>query len=406
MLVRITGLVLWLAMAVGPAFAEPLPRWCDAACARLFAPQPIKPDCSLTTFDHQVMDGRIERVVVPDRECEDLVAAWEQHSDAVKQSREGLLDREGCLAWCNEVGTLRGSEPIPEEARQVWQLLADIEVCSTGELDGQFVGLVPLQFRCSGMAYVPQGKFMMGCADSRRVRCKADEQPLHLVYLSGFLIDLHEVTVAAYARCVRAHRCKEPKDFTLLRFFNWGNPERLLHPVNGVTYQQAVDYCRFDGKRLCTEAEWEKAARGTDGRLYPWGNWAPTPERALIDDGIDYSDENRKWPVLTYTEQVCSRPGGNSPYGLCDMAGNVAEWVADWYAADTYQTSPLVNPTGPETGTHRVIRSGRFARVGFSLRAASRRSFAPDKDFEYLGFRCCQQFGQTLDVDDDPGTGE
>ena len=377
----------------GGAHAEELTAWCDTACKRLFGPQQGQPKCELVTFEHQVIDGVIKRVEVPDRECEDLVAAWEHHGELVGRSREGILDLAGCNSWCQEAGMLRGGEPLPISAQYVWELLTDVEVCSTGSLDADFVGMVPLHFKCNGMAFVPQGKFMMGCVDGRRVSCNDDEKPLHLVYLPGFFIDLHEVTVAAYEICVRGLGCKPPKSFDLLRFFNWGSPERLLHPINGVTWPQAQDYCRYDGKRLCTEAEWEKAARGTDGRLYPWGNSAPTEERVYDDDGIDYSEANRKWPVLTTTEQVCSRRGGASPYGLCDMAGNVAEWVSDWYDVGYYDKSPLVSPGGPEAGKFKVIRGGRFHRIGFSLRASSRRPFDPTKDFEYLGFRCCRSFG-------------
>ncbi len=385
-------LVVVTLSGVKGAGADELSEWCDTACKRLLGPQHGKPKCDLVGFEHQVVEGRIERVEVPNRECEDLVAAWEHHSDMVKRSRDGVLDMDGCRAWCREAGTLRGGEVLPEAARYVWELLTDVEVCSTGVLDADFVGMVPLHFKCNGMAFVPQGKYWMGCADGRRVRCKDDEKPPHVVYLPGFFIDLHEVTVGAYELCVKGLSCKPPKSYDLLRFFNWGSPERLLHPINGVTWHQAEAYCRYDGKRLCTEAEWEKAARGTDNRLYPWGNSAPTEERVYIDDGIDYSEANRKWPILTTTQQVCSRPEGNSPYGLCDMAGNVAEWVSDWYGAGYYEKSPLVQPSGPKTGSYRVIRGGRFHRIGFSLRSSSRRPFDPDKDFEYLGFRCCRSF--------------
>ena len=162
-------LVVVTLSGVKGAGADELSEWCDTACKRLLGPQHGKPKCDLVGFEHQVVEGRIERVEVPNRECEDLVAAWEHHSDMVKRSRDGVLDMDGCRAWCREAGTLRGGEVLPEAARYVWELLTDVEVCSTGVLDADFVGMVPLHFKCNGMAFVPQGKYWMGCADGRRM---------------------------------------------------------------------------------------------------------------------------------------------------------------------------------------------------------------------------------------------
>ncbi len=382
-------LIITLLLAVEPARAVELEEWCSSRCTRVFGPGGGKPDCSLTLQEHEVVDGKVVLVEKPDPECEAEHARWRARQANLRAAREGLLDREGCLSWCAEVGALRRGEPLPDEATHLWDLLADVEVCDSGEVDPQFLGLVPLQFRCNGMVFVAPGKFMMGCVESRLIHCRERETPLHVVYLPGYLVDQHEVTVGAYQRCVSAGRCSEPPSYESLRFFNWGNPARLLHPVNGVTWAQADAYCRFDGKRLCTEAEWEKGARGTDGRVYPWGDSLPDERRVVLDHGLDYGEEKRPWPLLTTTEQVCSYPEGNSPYGLCDMAGNVWEWVADWYGEDYYEKSPMVAPQGPETGTLRVIRGGRFYRVGFYLRASNRGFFQPESDFAYLGFRCC-----------------
>jgi len=164
------------------------------------------------------------------------------------------------------------------------------------------------------MVYVPAGEFEMGSADGSN-----DEKPEHRVYLDAFWIDKTEVTNAQYQRCVMAGACKESW------YANDANSAGDAQPVVGVEHYMAEAYCEWVGARLPTEAEWEKAARGTDGRSYPWGNEEATCEYAVMKDGSGNGcGEDKTWPVG-------NKPLGASPYGALDMAGNVWEWVADWY---------------------------------------------------------------------------
>ncbi len=204
--------------------------------------------------------------------------------------------------------------------------------------------------KLSDMVLISDGEFMMGCNEAVDNNCLEIEKPYHRVYLNNYYIDKHEVTVAEYQGCVNAGGCNEPNTG---KYCNWGQSGREDHPINCVNWNQAQTYCRWAGKRLPTEAEWEKAARGTDGRKYPWGNETATFQYAVMSDGGDGCGRNSTWPV-------CSKPQGNSPYGLCDMAGNVVEWVEDWYEGNYYQGSAANNPTGPSTGKDRVLRGGSW----------------------------------------------
>ena len=189
--------------------------------------------------------------------------------------------------------------------------------------------------------YVPAGPFDMGLDEGG-----FDEKPRHEVELDAFWIMQTEVTNEQYEKCVIADVCSPPFHP------DWGSDEFWaaydLHPVTHVTWEQASTYAQWAGGRLPTEAEWEKAARGIDGRRYPWGNTTPAAQRLNFDN--DVGD----------TQPVGSYPAGAGPYGTLDMAGNVWEWVADWYAEDYYATSPRENPTGPADGERRVLRGGAY----------------------------------------------
>jgi formylglycine-generating enzyme required for sulfatase activity len=234
---------------------------------------------------------------------------------------------------------------------------------------------------CPEMVTVAAGKFWMGCNEAVDNECYDDEYPYHEVYLDAYEIDTTEVTVSAYGECVSGGGCTNPSTFS--GYCNWEKSGKESHPVNCVDWYQSDKYCKWAGKRLCTEAEWEKAARGTDGRKFPWGNEPASCEYAVMDDGWDGCGTDS-------TMAVGSKPKGASPYGAMDMAGNVWEWVNDWYDSDYYSISPASNPKGPESGSTRVRRGGSFYGYGFYLRVSLRFNFVPSAGYVLLGFRCCR----------------
>ncbi len=230
-----------------------------------------------------------------------------------------------------------------------------------------------------GMVVVPGGAFEMGSI------VQPDEQPIRDVELPTFFIDATEVTVAAYQQCVTAKECTPPD--TAEPYCNWGVAGRDDHPVNCVAWLQAQQYCAWaDGasKRLPTEAEWEKAARGTDARTYPWGN-VPTP-----DCNYAVMDEFGYGCGLLSTHEVGQLPLGASPYGALDMAGNVWEWTADWYGA--YDRAETVSPTGPAMGSDRVVRGGGWSYSEPQyFRASVRHYVAQTFNDAFIGFRCVRE---------------
>jgi formylglycine-generating enzyme required for sulfatase activity len=242
--------------------------------------------------------------------------------------------------------------------------------------------------------YVPEGEFLMGSPEGDP-EVFPHERPQHRVYLDAFWIDRTEVTNAMYANCVAAGGCSAPRSpASNTRDSYYGNSAFSDYPVVWVDWSQAEAYCGWAGRRLPTEAEWEKAARGVDGRYYPWG--AQPVAQALL---ADFEDVSGSCALAHYaacepyrdTSQVGGRPQGASPYGALDMAGNVWEWVSDWYGDTYYQVSPESNPLGPESGSKRILRGGSFA-ANFSrdLRAAHRYPFDPDQTIYAFGIRCAQ----------------
>lgn len=231
-----------------------------------------------------------------------------------------------------------------------------------------------------GMVEVPAGEFLMGCNSSIDNQCYPDEKPQHKVYLDAFYIDKTEVTVGDYKKCVDAGVCKPPACYSSR---SWGKEGRENRPVDCVNWFKAKAYCEWAGKRLPTEAEWEKAARGTDGRKFPWGNEPASCTYAVMRTSrAEGCGTANAW-------DVGSKPQGASPYGALDMVGNVAEWTADWYGAHYYKSSTDRNPTGPSGSRWRVVRGASFFhRAG--ERASSRLSSTPSIGDYDIGFRCAR----------------
>lgn len=238
------------------------------------------------------------------------------------------------------------------------------------------------------MVYVPAGEFKMGSE-----KYGSGEKPVHTVNLGAFWIDQTEVTNAMYARCVAAGECdphRSTKSYTHDSYY--GNPEFDEYPVVYVSWSDAKAYCAWADKRLPTEAEWEKAARGEDRRTYPWGNeWdVRTTLRLNFSDKNDPIDPSDTVADDGYadTAPVGNYLNGASPYGAYDMAGNVWEWVADWYGENYYSTSPLSNPLGPNSGTERVVRGGAWNDPAEGVRSANRGRGPSSANNSRVGFRC------------------
>jgi len=232
------------------------------------------------------------------------------------------------------------------------------------------------------MVYIPEGSFDMGSTLS-----ESQSQPVHKVYLDAFWIDKLEVTNEQYEKCVLAGTCDLPvKNSSSTRNLYYGNPQYYDFPVINVTWYAARDYCEWAGRQLPTEAQWEKAAQGdlVNRTIFPWGNQSLTSQRA------NYHNSN-----LGDTVKVGSYPEGASVYGALDMAGNVYEWVADWYVSDYYHSQQeWVNPQGPSAGTQKVARGGGWAYDEPSLRIAGREGWIPELWDDGFGFRCAASTNQ------------
>jgi len=252
------------------------------------------------------------------------------------------------------------------------------EAVEVGESGAPVDPSVPTNTDGAETIVIPGGTFWMGSNETEAL-ADEDEMPRHEVTLGTFPIYTHEVTNAMYARCVEAGACAPVQILEGGPTAHYDDPAFAEHPVVGVDWNMADDYCTWAGGRLPTEAEWERAARGDlEGRRYPWG------------DDIDASRGNFL-PEPTLKRHRGTRAVGAYPpngFGLFDMAGNVWEWVADWYAPDTYRTGTTDNPRGPAQGVFRVVRGGSWVSHDIDqLRCAHRHKVPPDTYAYSIGFR-------------------
>ncbi|BFU95199.1 MAG: hypothetical protein NTNFB02_19210 [Nitrospira sp.] len=245
----------------------------------------------------------------------------------------------------------------------------------------------------SAMVTIPEGPFLMGTARAiegpfnLELQYDDTEQPQRRVWLDRFEIDRDEVSLGEYLLWLnrQQHRIPEPlqKLIDHVMTIHALSPETLARwPALYVTWPEASGFCRAEDKRLPTEAEWEKAARGDGGNLFPWGQGPPTPALAMFGQYHVHD--------IPIVASVGSGEEGRSPYGLHHMAGNAAEWVEDWYGIDYYATMPDRNPQGPSVGRYRVVRGGSWKSSLPLLRSATRSGSAPDRRAATIGFRCAR----------------
>jgi serine/threonine-protein kinase len=227
------------------------------------------------------------------------------------------------------------------------------------------------------MVLIPAGEFTMGSDDG-----EDNERPPHKVGLDAFWIDIHPVTNQQYQRCVAEEACTPPgRAYSFTRGDYYGSPDYADYPVIYVNWQQAQDYCLWAGVRLPDEAEWEKAARGTDGRTYPWGEEEPTCVLA------NYGAVGGEGGCVGDTSAVGSYPEGASPYGVLDMAGNVWEWTGELYREGNAQ-SGSVDSADAGGGAHPLLRGGAWNGNDSFLRTSYRFFFFADYAIDFFGFRC------------------
>ena len=262
--------------------------------------------------------------------------------------------------------------PLPSAHEDLVGTICDASGCNADTRERPSDGML--------MVYVPAGEFEMGSDDGND-----DAQPVHAVSLDGFWLDRTEVTYAQYWSCEEAGGCERPPAMTGRRaeWDHYDNEEYGKHPIWFVTWELADAYCAWAGGRLPTEAEWEYVARGPEGYTYPWGNSDPDCDKANFKHGMLCVGDST--PVGTH-------PAGASWCGAQDMAGNAHEWVADWYATDYYATSPPKNPTGPTSGSQRVVRGGHENATRVTIRGYTRQPRPVDSLQGLLpGFRCAKE---------------
>lgn len=241
------------------------------------------------------------------------------------------------------------------------------------------------------MIVVPAGEFLMGSDKKTDRLAYRGEIPQRRVYLDAFEIDKYEVTNLQYLKFILATGRNPQLDWR----YDGGNFQEAMahHPIMHVTWHDADAYCKWAGQRLPTEAEWEKAARGEDGRMNPWGSQSAGLSRANFGrTGLSGPVRDRPERSLMYPPIIAVDKYENSvsPYGLHQTMGNVAEWVSDWYDQEYYKTAPDRNPQGPGTGTQKAFRGGGWMDSTTTMRVAMRNGTDPNTKINWLGFRCAK----------------
>jgi iron(II)-dependent oxidoreductase len=238
---------------------------------------------------------------------------------------------------------------------------------------------------------IPAGAFLQGAQSADPAgpnydpAAEADEGPPRRVQLPEYFLQKEEVSVGQFEQCVSAGACAAAEVVPGSGYFTYG-PARPMHPVNGVSWRGATAYCAWVGARLPSESEWEFAARGPDARRYPWGDAEPTCDHAVLRDfrgrgcGQDSPRQVNDHPKIDETQHM-----------LLHMAGNVWEWVDDWYAEDWYARAPAGSPAGPPSGERRVQRGGGWTDEALTLRASLRGALDPDARLDDVGFRCAAE---------------
>jgi len=317
----------------------------------------------------------------PDLSGYDALAQAKEQS--LSQDKANLEARQNLIseAYTKVKGYRQAKEYSPETKRSMYQkFLSDFPNRTENpyyiEVEKWLNGTEP----ANEMVLIPAGWFAMGCAADDN-ECGSDEKPGKRIYVDSFYMDIHEVTVSEYADCVKTGACREPKNKDENKYCNWGYPNRGDYPANCVPWRQAWDYCAWSGKRLPTEAEWEYAARGSDARIYPWGNERGSCANAVIFEGENGCGRDSAWPVM-------SKPKGKSPFGLYDMAGNLWEWCQDWYDETWYSRMPEKNPVNQNNYTRRVIRGGSWNTDFRFIRSSNRDRLDPSEQDPSVGFRC------------------
>ena len=235
-----------------------------------------------------------------------------------------------------------------------------------------------LAYQKNESIYFEPSEFWMG---SKEGEGRRDERPRHKVFLDGFYLDKYETTGKEFEEFLMEFPEEHPP------IIGWYGkkvkPDMADTPVIGLTWNRCQNYCKWRNKRLPTEAEWERAAAGLNERRYPWGNQKPTPERANFNKCCFII----KGRILSNVGRYKS---GKTPEGIFEMAGNIAEWVFDWYDKDYYSKSSYINPKGPMTGKYRVIRGGAWNSFSGYLRSKARYGYNDGQDFYGIGCRCAK----------------